>query len=222
MKPLSLSAANICAVAVVHFADHGYDASSLNEIAVGAGMRKASLYAHFVSKDALFQRVFQIALTHEYQYIARCFEEEARHQGIPGHLHLERLIGRYEDSAHLRFLLRTAYFPPADIRSVITAGFEGYLARIRQDFQLAAQARYKTVQPEALEVFCDAYLGIVDSLHVELIYSTPQGYVKRLAALMRILGDSLARCECPPGAPWSNCGSRLARECEVSVDKFSD
>ena len=51
MKPLTPSASNICAVAVEHFADHGYDASSLNEIAVRAGMRKASLYAHFVSKD---------------------------------------------------------------------------------------------------------------------------------------------------------------------------
>ncbi|MBC3301988.1 helix-turn-helix transcriptional regulator [Pseudomonas sp. SWRI18] len=193
MKPLSLSASNICAVAVEHFADHGYDASSLNEIAVGAGMRKASLYAHFVSKDALFLTVFEIALAHEHRYIECCFGDEAGHAGVPGQLHLERLSERYEASAHLRFLLRTAYFPPADIRSVITTGFEGYLARIRQDFQGAAQARYTAVQ--ALEVYCDAYLGIVDSLHVELIYSTSQGYVKRLAALMRVFSDSLAMLE---------------------------
>ncbi len=191
MKPLSPSARNICAVAVEHFSDHGYDASSLNDIAVRAGMRKASLYAHFVSKDALFQKVFEIALAHEHPYIAQRFKEERGHTGVPGQLHLERLSGRYEGSAHLRFLLRTAYFPPADSRSVITAGFEGYLACIRQAFQRAAQARYNTAQPEALEVFCDAYLGIVDSLHVELIYSTPQGYVKRLAALSRVFSDSL-------------------------------
>ncbi|MBB6291370.1 MULTISPECIES: TetR/AcrR family transcriptional regulator [unclassified Pseudomonas] len=195
MKPLTLSAHNICAVAVEHFAAHGYDASSLNEIAVGAGMRKASLYAHFVSKNALFQTVFEIALAHEHQYIAQCFKEEAAHTGVPGQLHLERLSGRYEGSAHLRFLLRTAYFPPAEIRSVITAGFEGYLASIREDFQRAAQGRYRMVRPEALEVFCDAYLGIVDSLHVELIYSTPQGYVKRLAALSRVFSDSLSLLE---------------------------
>lgn len=192
MKPLTLSAHNICTVAVEHFADHGYDASSLSAIAERAGMRKASLYAHFVSKDALFQKVFEIALAHEHSYIAQCFKEEAGYTGVPGQLHLERLSGRYEGSAHLCFLLRTAYFPPTDIRGVITAGFEGYLARIRDDFQRAAQGRYSTVQPEALEVFCDAYLGIVDSLHVELIYSTPQGYVKRLAALSRVLSDSLS------------------------------
>lgn len=194
MKQLSPSAANICAVAVEHFADHGYDASSLNEIAVRAGMRKASLYAHFSSKDALFETVFKIALEHEHQYVAACFEDEGRRAGVPGQLHLECLIGRYEVSAHLRFLLRTAYFPPAQIRPVITLGFEAYLAQIRRYFQRAAQDRYEwaSVQSEQLEVFCDAYLGIVDSLHVELIYATPQAYAKRLAALSRVFSDSLS------------------------------
>ena len=37
-----------------------------------------------------------------------------------------------------------------------------------------------------------AYLGIVDSLHVELIYATPEGYAKRLAALSRVFSDSLS------------------------------
>jgi AcrR family transcriptional regulator len=193
-KPLTPSAANICAMAVEHFADLGYDASSLNEIAARAGMRKASLYAHFVSKDALYQTVFEIALDHERQYIAGCFEEEGERSSVPGYLHLERLIGRYEGSAHLRFLLRTAYFPPASIRPVITVGFEAYLAKIRQYFQHAAQEQYAwaRAQPDQLEVFCDAYLGIVDSLHVELIYATPEGYAKRLAALSRVFSDSLS------------------------------
>ncbi len=160
-------------------------------------MRKASLYAHFVSKDALFQTVFDIALGHERQYIAMCFEEETGQQGVPGQLHLERLIERYDRSAHLRFLLRTAYFPPADIRTVIASGFEAYLARIRQYFQRATLDRHAWIaqQPDALETFCDAYLGIVDSLHVELIYATPQGYAKRLAALSRVFSDSLSMLE---------------------------
>lgn len=197
MKPLSLSASNICAVAVEHFARYGYDASSLNEIATMAGMRKASLYAHFVSKDALFKTVFEIALKHENHYSERCFEEETEQSALPGQLHLGRLMVRYEASAHLRFLLRTAFFPPAEIRPVITLGFEVYLARIRDYFQRAMQARYDWVQsqPEQLEMFCDAYLGIIDSLHVELIYATPQAYARRIAALSRVFSDSLSIVE---------------------------
>lgn len=85
----------------------------------------------------------------------------------------------------------------AGIRAIISSGFEAYLARIRQCFQSAAHNQYVSaaVQPEQLEVFCDAYLGIVDSLHVELIYATPRGYVKRLAALSRVFSDSLSMLE---------------------------
>lgn len=58
------------------FAEHGYDASSLNEIATLAGMRKASLYAHFASKDALFVQVFQRALVEETAYVELGFQQE--------------------------------------------------------------------------------------------------------------------------------------------------
>ena len=43
-----------------------------------------------------------------------------------------------------------------------------------------------------LQLFADAYQGIVDSLHVELIYATPQAYDRRLKALWRLFCDSLS------------------------------
>ena len=45
MKKRSASAHNICAVAVGHFSEHGYDASSLSDIAALAGMRIVMLTA---------------------------------------------------------------------------------------------------------------------------------------------------------------------------------
>ena len=68
LKALTPSAARICDHAVEHFAEHGYDGSSLNEIAALAGMRKASLYAHFANKDAFFVRAFERALADETAY----------------------------------------------------------------------------------------------------------------------------------------------------------
>lgn len=186
-KPRSPSVDRICDAAVIHFADKGYDAASLADIAEAVGIRKASLYTHFDSKDALFMQAIEDALELETAYVDRL--PDGTKKGVSlAYGYCGKLRARFKESAHLKLILRSAYMPPAALHAEISTRYESYLENLATRFMNGlsniAPRPFKAAESNVLR---EAYLGIVDGLHVELLYAGGDNFAARLKAFDALL-----------------------------------
>lgn len=95
LKPGSDSAERILAAAEDMFSEHGYDAVSISDIALRAGVCKSNVFHHFSSKDALYYAVLNDARQAFFELIDKLHDGEgtiAERLGKFTELHLHRIV----------------------------------------------------------------------------------------------------------------------------------
>lgn len=183
---LSPAAQKISDAAVIHFTENGYDAASLSTLAEAAGIRKATIYSHFKNKDELFLSVFSESLRIEREFAAGCFEQESR----AGEAYLFAVSERYASSPSLRLVLRTAFIPPLAVKKEVNRGYEAFIDLIGEKFR----HNFKTCHPHSeaqSAMYVDAYVGIVDSIHIELLYASHEAAERRRISLWKVFSAAL-------------------------------
>lgn len=198
----SPTAQRLVEAAISHFSTRNYDAASLSEIAESVGIRKASLYAHFPNKDALFMAAYVESYSLEKEVACQCFAAEPENK-LPGFHYCEELLARYGKSDQLRFFLRNSYMPPVILAKQIDECYENYLTQLREAFVeklLIWLGPQRSLSNTAVALYAQAYLAVVDSVQVKLIYTDAKQAAIRLNALQHVLNDALKQANTKEGA----------------------
>ncbi|MFB7640622.1 TetR/AcrR family transcriptional regulator [Peribacillus butanolivorans] len=167
--------------ALKYFTIHGYEGASLSLIAEEVGMKKQSIYAHFKGKDDLFLQVLRDAketeLSSKLQYFSEIDSQNPK-SDLYGFLQL--VIDLFQKNEQLKFWLRMSFFPPAHLAKAI----EREVIDIEDKVQVILESKFQD-WIDAKVIFGDvsktptfAFLGVVDSILLELVYGNDEKRLK--------------------------------------------
>ncbi|MFJ7468346.1 TetR/AcrR family transcriptional regulator [Peribacillus frigoritolerans] len=183
--------------ALKYFTIHGYEGASLSQIAEEVGMKKQSIYAHFKGKDDLFLQVLRDAketeLSSKLQYFSKV-DSKNPEKDLYGFLQL--VIDLFQKNEHIKFWLRISFFPPAHLEKEI--GQE--VIDIEEKVQAILECKFHDwinakliVEDEAITPTY-AFLGVVDSILLELVYGNDEKRLKdKLAASWKVFWRGISQ-----------------------------
>ncbi|MFE4814726.1 TetR/AcrR family transcriptional regulator [Peribacillus simplex] len=183
--------------ALKFFTIHGYEGASLSLIAEEVGMKKQSIYAHFKGKDDLFLHVLRDAketeLSSKLQYFSKV-DSKNPEKDLYGFLQL--VIDLFQKNEHIKFWLRMSFFPPAHLEKEI--GQE--VIDIEEKVQAILECKFqdwinaKLIVEDAAITLTYAFLGVVDSILLELVYGNDEKRLKdKLAASWKVFWRGISQ-----------------------------
>ncbi|SNT07398.1 transcriptional regulator, TetR family [Bacillus sp. OK838] len=183
--------------ALKYFTIHGYEGTSLSQIAEDVGIRKQSIYSHFKGKDDLFLSVLKDAKEMELSFYVEYFnmmrksDPEKTLYGF-----LEEMIKMFQEVESLKFWLRMGFFPPTHLYNEIQKETDDLQvqqeALMEEIFQTwTSDGALSTGDARTLTL---AYSGIIVAIMVELVYAdNPERVAEKLEASWSIFWRGISR-----------------------------
>jgi AcrR family transcriptional regulator len=173
-------------VALKHFAEKGYEGTSMAQIADDVGIKKQSIYTYFKGKDELFLRVYSDTFDKELRFVSNFIESNTNK-------HIEKFLfsfllyykDQYEKNDYMKFWIRVSFFPPTHLYEEIMKYVYEYLDKLEE---LIIPIMDRAKMDETISSTIDAkrataaFLGVLDGLFVEMLYGGPERLTKRLDA----------------------------------------
>lgn len=164
-----------------YFTLHGYEGASLAQIAEEVGMKKQSIYAHFTGKDDLFLQILRDAkeaeLSSKLHYFSNIGSQNPE-KDLYGFLQL--IIDLFRKNVQLKFWLRMSFFPPAHLAKAV----EKEVIDIEEEIQAVLERKFQdwideeVIVGDSAKTMTLAFLGIVDSIMLELVYGNDEKRLK--------------------------------------------
>ena len=184
-------------VARNHFAENGYEGTSMAQIADDVGIKKQSIYTHFKGKDELFLQVCRDVFTEEYSFVSH-FIESNRSRTIRDFLFdfLLQYKERYEKNDSTKFWLRISFFPPTHLYEQVIKDTYDYLDKLEErllPIMERAMADGNISKEIGAKRAIAAFLGVLDGIFVEMLYGGPERTLKRLDASWNLYWRGLSK-----------------------------
>ncbi|WP_282939754.1 TetR/AcrR family transcriptional regulator [Paenibacillus sp. RC67] len=180
----------IKAAALRLFAQKGYEATPLSEIAKEVGIKTPSLYAHFKSKEDLYFAIFEDVIQEHLDHVAAL---ETHIAGMNVH---DKLYTLLQDSCQtyllsepsITFLKRAMLFPPESLEQELQRRFpqsETALSKVLTEiFEEGMQAGILRRVPTA-ELIASFYC-LLDGTFIQRHYYNRNDFERRIESIWRL------------------------------------
>ena len=182
-----MTASKLQHAALIRFAEQGFDATTMNEIASDVGIKKASIYAHFRNKDELFLSLIPIMIEQELAYI-KAMIHGGKTLKKQLYAYLESLDSRFMKSHDMQFWLRTIFAPPSHLYHESITPMHAFMDQLEQHLTGVIELSTLKENTSGLSVMelTGTYMAMIDSLQTELLFGGHEKYEKRFHALWKI------------------------------------